>query len=54
MAAERNVPLPQGSKALSRPMREDAPAERMSPANDGESAMNKYTAPDRYFSILAA
>jgi len=36
---ERNVPSRQGSKALSRPMREDAPAARMTPANDGERAI---------------
>src|SRR5229473_3092370 len=39
MAQERNVPPRQGSSALSRPMREDSPAARTTPANEGESAM---------------
>src|SRR5215469_6508677 len=39
MAAERNVPPRHGSSALSRPMRDDAPAARMTPANEGARAM---------------
>src|SRR5438309_7806438 len=41
IAAERNVPSRQGRSALSRPMREDAPAARITPANEGERAMDR-------------
>src|SRR6185312_17550489 len=39
MAVERNVPPCHGSNALSRPMREDAPADKITPANEGERAI---------------
>src|SRR5579884_1957412 len=42
MASDRNVPFCQGSSALSRPMREEAPAARMTPANEGERAIANY------------
>src|SRR5262249_58760808 len=39
IAAERNVPPRQGSRALSRPMRVDAPADKTTPAKEGARAM---------------
>src|SRR5579859_7323894 len=42
MAAERNVPPCQGNSALSRPMRDEAPAARITPANDGERGIREY------------
>src|SRR5215469_1675536 len=39
IAAERKVPLRQGSSALSRPMRVDEPAARTTPANEGDRGM---------------
>src|SRR5437016_3269238 len=41
MAAERKVPLCQGNRALSRPMRVEAPAARMTPANEGERGIDQ-------------
>lgn len=41
MAEERNVPPRHGNSALSRPMREDAPAARITPAKDGEIGIDE-------------
>src|SRR2546423_11896039 len=41
MADDKKFPPLQGSSALSCPMREDDPAARITPANDGDSRMQR-------------